>query len=384
MKKSLLLIPLLLLGSFALASDETSSFPAFPMTIHGNIKIWSSNLAGWTLRVYNSSNQELAYYNITQNGKYWSDNVSIEPLLLNKFDWSLNFKVSYNWKTFVVDSIDDSNRWEWCPSKDSIIFKSNNCRYDITLKEEVNPTQWNYSWWWWKWKSNSDSSTKTNKTDTTKNANTTVSNWDTNTHNAAAENWKKATNIKGDRVPAQVFTFKQVEYNNWNPSEKLENWYTREMNNAYKFAYSNWLTTSKSIEKFKVNSPLTRIAMAKILSNYAINILWKKPDTSKWTVKFDDVTAKQNAEYDNAVNLAYQLWIMWQNVKNNKFRPNDEVTRAEFVTALSRLLYWTQDWKPYYSTHINVLKQKWIISNDNPKIKEKRGYVMVMLMRTSK
>jgi hypothetical protein len=28
---------------------------------------------------------------------------------------------------------------------------------------------------------------------------------------------------------------------------------------------------------------------------------------------------------------------------NNKFRPNDEVTRAEFVTALSRMIYNTQD-----------------------------------------
>jgi hypothetical protein len=28
---------------------------------------------------------------------------------------------------------------------------------------------------------------------------------------------------------------------------------------------------------------------------------------------------------------------------NNKFRPDDEVTRAEFATALSRMLYQTSD-----------------------------------------
>ena len=28
-----------------------------------------------------------------------------------------------------------------------------------------------------------------------------------------------------------------------------------------------------------------------------------------------------------------------QNIKSNKFRPYDEVTRAEFATALSRMLY---------------------------------------------
>jgi hypothetical protein len=30
-------------------------------------------------------------------------------------------------------------------------------------------------------------------------------------------------------------------------------------------------------------------------------------------------------------------------MKNNEFRPNDEVTRAEFVTSLSRLLYSTPE-----------------------------------------
>jgi hypothetical protein len=30
-------------------------------------------------------------------------------------------------------------------------------------------------------------------------------------------------------------------------------------------------------------------------------------------------------------------------MKNNRFRPNDEVTRAEFVTALSRMIYGMRD-----------------------------------------
>ena len=90
-----------------------------------------------------------------------------------------------------------------------------------------------------------------------------------------------------------------------------------------------------------------------------------------------------NEQYDNAVTKAYQLWIMWQNMKNNKFRPNDEVTRAEFATALSRLLYNTQDWSwKYYETHMAKLYKEWVISKMDPKIKEKRWYVMIMLMRS--
>ena len=98
-----------------------------------------------------------------------------------------------------------------------------------------------------------------------------------------------------------------------------------------------------------------------------------------------NVTNKLNKQYDNAVTLSYQLWIMWQNMKNNNFRPNDEVTRAEFATALSRMLYDTEDWKwntKYYEPHMAKLYTEWIITNTNPKMKEKRWYVMLMLMRT--
>ena len=422
MKKSLLLIPLLLLGSFTFASDNISSFPSFPMTIYGNIKIWSSDLNWWTLKVYDSSNKELSSYDITQKWKYWSDNVSILPLLLNEFKWNLVFKVLYNWKTYVVDSIDDSERWSRCPSKTSITFVTENCKYNIILKEESQSNSWSSSswgwsssswgwssssWGWsssswgWGWKSSSstdkinlDKNTtntwnvvenKTNDKTENKNENKTGNKTKSN-NNTSNNNWSKNTNWTSgwDRIPAQVFTFKSSEYLNWNPWDILDNGYTREMNNAYQFTYKNWITTSNSIDKAKMNEPLTRIAMAKILSNYAINILWKKPDPSLWTVKFDDVTEKQNADYDNAVTLAYQLWIMGQNIKNNKFRPNDEVTRAEFATAFSRLLYSTSDWNPYYTNHLRILKQKWIITNDNPNIKEKRWYVMVMLMRTTK
>ncbi len=158
--------------------------------------------------------------------------------------------------------------------------------------------------------------------------------------------------------------------------------FSQEFLDAYNFAYKNWITTKSSIYDAKMYSPLTRIQMAKMLSNYAINVLWKKPDVSKWVIKFDDVSSKLDKEYGNAVTLAYQLWIMWQNVKNNKFRPYDEVTRAEFATALSRLLYWTENWKnKYYEPHITKLYNEWIINKTNPLIKEKRGYLMIMLMR---
>ena len=75
-------------------------------------------------------------------------------------------------------------------------------------------------------------------------------------------------------------------------------------------------------------------------------------------------------------------------MKNNNFRPNDEVTRAEFATALSRLLYKTDEWKykstwRYYEPHIAKLYKEWIITKTDPNMKEKRWYVMLMLMRSA-
>ena len=386
MKKRLLLISLLLIGSFALA-DET--FPDFPMTIYWDIKIWITNLGWWTLKVYNSSNNELTSFNITTAWKYGSNKATENHLLLNKFSWNLTFKVSYNWKIYVVDSIDDSNKWEWCPSKSSITFVSASCRYDITLKEDASSNSapsntwwwgwggwwWGWGGWWWGWDTTKDKDKTTvntwiNTTDTTK---TEESKTDTNENkdnnvNTDTNNW---TNVNVDTS----------WYQEWNQTEILSNWYSREFNNAYVFAYRNWITTMDNISKGNMNWPLTRIAMAKMLANYAVNVLGKKPDIAK-IPHFWDVDKKLDGDYNNWVTLAYQLWIMWVGI--DKFRPYDLVNRWEFGTALSRMLYGLADWKwAYYEPHLAKLKELGVISNDNPNLGELRWYVMLMLMRSA-
>ena len=166
-----------------------------------------------------------------------------------------------------------------------------------------------------------------------------------------------------------------------NASEWQKNY---ELQTAYEFAYENKITTMDTIEKADMEWSLTRIAMAKMLSKYAINVLWKKP-ANKIVPSFTDITEELNAEYDYWVSLAYQLWIMWINMPDNKFRPFDLVPRSEFVTALSRMKFNTPDGKDvYYSTHMELLKKLWIVTNTNPSMLELRGYVMLMLMRSEK
>lgn len=163
----------------------------------------------------------------------------------------------------------------------------------------------------------------------------------------------------------------------------LEDGYNVEFHKAYEFAFQNGITTMPTIEEADMNGNLNRIAMAKMLSQYAINILGKTPDTTREVPNFPDVDAQLDADYNNGVTLAYQLGIMWINI--DEFRPFDLVTRAEFGTALSRMLFGLADGEgdAYYSTHLEKLMSEWIITNDDPRLDELRGYVMIMLMRSA-
>lgn len=85
------------------------------------------------------------------------------------------------------------------------------------------------------------------------------------------------------------------------------------------------------------------------------------------------------------IKLACQLGLMGVGITD--FDPNGEVTRAQFGTVLSRAL-WGQEHNTsgelYYLNHLNALKNNTIIINTNPYLKELRGYVMLMLMRSDK
>ena len=163
--------------------------------------------------------------------------------------------------------------------------------------------------------------------------------------------------------------------------------YTAELEEAYNYAYKNGITTMTSIDNANMFGSLTRIAMAKMIANYATTVLWLEPDTSA-KCTFTDVTAALDAQYDNWVTKACQLGLMGQNI--TAFRPNDPVTRAEFGTTLSRALNSNDADKlaemnaadPYYKEHLNFLKNEGIMTQiDNPSMTEVRGYVMLMMMR---
>lgn len=127
---------------------------------------------------------------------------------------------------------------------------------------------------------------------------------------------------------------------------------------------------------------LYRSHMAKMMVTYAVKVLGLKPDTTQ-KCAFSD-TSKESAELKSYITYACQLGLM--GIGTKKFNPNGEVTKAEFGTVLSRVLYGkTNDGSiPYYKKHLNALKSAGIISNITSTLKEQRGYVMLMLMRAKK
>jgi hypothetical protein len=71
------------------------------------------------------------------------------------------------------------------------------------------------------------------------------------------------------------------------------------------------------------------------------------------------------------------------------FLPNKQVSRAEFGTILSRLLWWDKyneidtEETPFYEKHLAALKELWIMTQiENPLNRlELRQWVWVMLKR---
>ena len=271
---------------------------------------------------------------------------------------------------------------EWAKIKKPTNPEKEGYTFDKWYSDEALTKEWNFDsdtvnknvTLYAKWNQNQSSSSSSrsswwgggSRTTTTKTTETKANTWDT----------AKVDNAKTDN---------KVTDNNTNDNTKTPAYndkYSKEFNDAYQFAYKNGITTMPSIEEADMEWTLTRIAMAKMLSQYAINVLGKTPDTSKVVPTFPDVTAQMDADYNNGVTLAYQLWIMWIGI--DKFRPDDLVTRAEFATALSRLLFNTPDGEwAYYETHLAKLMEEKIITNNNPDLQELRGYVMIMLMRSA-
>jgi len=167
-------------------------------------------------------------------------------------------------------------------------------------------------------------------------------------------------------------------------------WYSNELVESYVFAKDLWVTTKNTIEQANLEWTLIRSHMAKMISNFAIKTLQSTINTWR-NCNFSDMK-NQSQEMRTYAQLVCQLWLMgleWDGTTpKNNFDPNGIVTRAQFGTVMSRLLYWSQyNIKPWenlvwYYKHLNTLKQENIMTKiENPSMQELRWWTMLMMMR---
>ena len=160
----------------------------------------------------------------------------------------------------------------------------------------------------------------------------------------------------------------------------------KEVADVYEWAYENNITTMVSLNDSDPDGVVKRWHLAKMVVNYAINVLWQElpekiPSYCRWNDNKKDWESEEIKDY--AVKSC-ALWLMWLDMP--KFLPNLEVTRAQFGTIMSRLLWWKKYawWTPYYRKHLNALKENNIMTQiENPEKRiELRWWVWLMLRRS--
>ena len=162
--------------------------------------------------------------------------------------------------------------------------------------------------------------------------------------------------------------------------------YDEEQIAAYEWAFNKGITTISNIEDARLENWLTRAELAKMMSQYMTNVLWETPAVGE--VEYSDVD-ESLWDLVEFIKIAYAYKIMWINADGTpleEFNPNGIVTRAEYATVFSRVLYWDNynryEWN-YYEGHLIALKEAGILKNINPTIQEMRWWVMLMMYRST-
>ena len=181
----------------------------------------------------------------------------------------------------------------------------------------------------------------------------------------------------------------KVEANSWlaqsGTRETFKSPYNKELTDAYSYAFGVKITTVPNIERADLTGVLIRSHLSKMMSEYAMKVLWKTPDTSRKCI-FKDVD-NQTDEFKKYARISCELWLMWLKTDwtpADTFDPDGKVTRAIFGTTLSRAIWWDKNnwWSNRYAKHLADLKAHWIMNQiDFPNNRELRWRVMLTMMR---
>ena len=234
--------------------------------------------------------------------------------------------------------------------------------------------------------------------------NTGKNNTEETEHNAAET--KASTETKAEDKPESVDG--KTKYQDtviFNPTIENGKCYTRreylgikdsetlvtseEFKKALSFLRSYEMTMFDSVDGFAPKRNLSREEAAKIFSNFAINVLCRKPDMNL-SVKYSDV---ENADpsLKPYITLAYQLGVMkGSGMGDGEFRPFDAISKAEVNAVLIRMILKSyldenkSENKVWYAEYNKVATDLGIINQGAGAEPVLRNNVALMLFRAYK
>ena len=177
------------------------------------------------------------------------------------------------------------------------------------------------------------------------------------------------------------------EYLGIKDSEKIVT--SEEFKKALSFLRSYEMTMFDNVEGFDPYRNLSREEAAKIFSNFAINVLCRKPDTNL-SVNYSDVE-NANPTLKPYITLAYQLGVMkGSGMGDGKFRPKEYISKAEVNAVLIRMILKSyldenkSENKMWYSEYNKVATDLGIINQGAGAEPVLRNNVALMLFRAYK
>ena len=177
------------------------------------------------------------------------------------------------------------------------------------------------------------------------------------------------------------------EYLGIKDSEKIVT--SEEFKKALSFLRSYEMTMFDNVDGFDPYRNLSREEAAKIFSNFAINVLCRKPDMSL-SVKYSDVE-NANPTLKPYITLAYQLGVMkGSGMGDGKFRPKEYISKAEVNAVLIRMILKSyldenkSENKVWYAEYNKVATDLGIINQGAGAEPVLRNNVALMLFRAYK
>ena len=123
----------------------------------------------------------------------------------------------------------------------------------------------------------------------------------------------------------------------------------------------NWLTKFNNARDFMSSNNLRRDEASKFFVQYAKEILWLKPDTSKTSCNFNDLD-KSWPDLKTQIKESCQLWLFqWYNWK---FMPTQQITNAQAITVFIRMLDGKKDETQWHfaQKYFEKAQELWIIN----------------------